>query len=537
MSLKAKSEQSGVVFYSFFGAFLLTLLVCFLLSFVPNELDVATIKASFVPSVKNFVAETSEKLQYILGTVTFVVSYFLIGAAVKRSNRQSIINADYGISILLILMLGLFITVLSLKNPFIKNLPDSVQVAFFVCLGVCAATAVLFCIFPLGRYISEFFKDKQEFFNSIFLVLGLVAIMAVSAFFSRETYFYGAPMVEHHTDAYFYPIWKVWSGQYPLADFNSLYGYYPYFFVAIMDYMGGVSMENFSTVISVMVALVFILIYYVLWTVCKRKIIALLCLLSTQYILVMYNVELTEDFYLQYLPHRMITLCMILAVCCADAKYRAKHGKGSVLLETLGWGCSGIALLWNLDTGVVAWLGWAIYLCFVYLVNNSIFSKKTWLYILITLLKAVAVAFISFGVLLLLTLHLSGEWIGFKELFWGQGVFWGSGYYMLKMKLFHPWLIVMFTYAIALAISISRLKDLRKGCEENRQDFVKTALMFMLAVVGVGVFLYYQGRSHDFVFVVIVWPALMLAAMFVDGVFNPTVEEKPPIFARATGIG
>ena len=247
---------------------------------------------------------------------------------------------------------------------------------------------------------------------------------------------------------------------------------------------------------------------------CKNKIWAFSGLMSIECLLCMYNAELTGEYYLQYYPHRMITLCVILAICCMYIRYKQKHGRYSKRIEILGWICSGIALLWNLDTGLVVWLGWTIYLCFLHLLSNRLFTKNTWIYIGKTVLKCIITVTISFILLLILTYVLSGERVEFKELFFGQSIFYSSGFYMLKMSLLHPWLIVISIYGLGIVISVSYIKDIID--KEKRYDVIKIAMYFMMAVVGVGAFLYYQGRSHNYVFVAIVWPAILLIALLLD---------------------
>ncbi len=513
-------RQADIAALPFVCASIFTGLVCWLLSFINDELDTQFIINHFVPTIDNFVAENSEKFQFVFGTITFVVAYFLTGSLENKARPKALANEKQnGYIYLLIYTLIIYLAVYTFsKNAvFLDNFPETLKKVFKI--------SVLFAIAFFG--VREFIVVKEDlkkrirtalpFAHWVLVIIGLVSVAVISSFYLRETYFYGEGNVEHHTDAYFYPIWKVWSGQYPLVDFTSLYGYYPYFFVGVMALFGGVSLKKFSVIIAFLIATVFICIFYVLWSVCKRKTVALMGLLSVEYILIMYNTELSGSYYLQYLPHRMITLCLILAISCLYAKQGDKKGKKARCIEVLGWICSGAALLWNLDTGIVVWLGWAIYLCFIHIIENSLFKGKTWLFFLKTIGKCIITGAASFSALLLLTGLLSGTFVGFGELFWGQSVFYGSGFFMIKMKLYHPWMVLLLIYAVGIAVALSGTKDLRKNTE---LDIPKTLMIFMTAVCGVGAFIYYQGRSHDFVFVVVVWPALMLFAFFLDGLIT-----------------
>ncbi|MBQ4558863.1 MAG: hypothetical protein IJA54_00880 [Tyzzerella sp.] len=487
-------------------AVLCTFIICFILSFLPEQRNNEWILNTFVHPLENFVPETSEKLQYVLGTVTFVLTYFVTSLFLKTEKIKLRGNINLIRDFLIwgfIIMSGLLLVK---EKLFLENVPS-------ILLKVGLVSFVGMLILSVANMRISF-KGKTTFINMVLLLGGLLSIIIVSSFYMRETYFYGSPNVEHHTNAYFYPIWKVWCGQYPLVDFASLYGYYPYFFVGIMALFGGVTIKKFGVIIAILMAVIFLAMFYVLWVTCKNKIWAFSGLMSIECLLCMYNAELTGEYYLQYYPHRMITLCVILAICCMYIRYKQKHGRYSKRIEILGWICSGIALLWNLDTGLVVWLGWTIYLCFLHLLSNRLFTKNTWIYIGKTVLKCIITVTISFILLLILTYVLSGERVEFKELFFGQSIFYSSGFYMLKMSLLHPWLIVISIYGLGIVISVSYIKDIID--KEKRYDVIKIAMYFMMAVVGVGAFLYYQGRSHNYVFVAIVWPAILLIALLLD---------------------
>lgn len=487
-------------------AVICTFIICFILSFLPEKLDSEWILNTFVHPLENFVPETSEKLQYVLGTVTFVLTYFVTSLFLKTEKIKLSGNINLIRDFLIwgfIILSGLL---LAKEEVFVDNVPS-----LLLKVGIVSFVGVLILSVAKMR-IS--LKGQTTFINMVLLLGGLLSIFIVSSFYMRETYFYGSPNVEHHTNAYFYPIWKVWCGQYPLVDFASLYGYYPYFFVGIMALFGGVTIKKFGIIIAILMAVIFLTMFYVLWVTCKNKIWVFFALISIECLLCMYNAELAGEYYLQYYPHRMITLCIILSICCMHIRFKQKHGRYSKCIEILGWICSGTALLWNLDTGLVVWLGWTIYLCFLYLLSNRLFTKNAWIYIGKTILKCIITAVVSFILLLVLTYILSGERVELKELFFGQSIFYTSGFYMLKMSLLHPWLIIISIYALGIVISVAHVRDIID--KEKMYDVIKIAMYFMMAVVGVGAFLYYQGRSHNYVFVAIIWPAILLIVLLVD---------------------
>jgi hypothetical protein len=82
------------------------------------------------------------------------------------------------------------------------------------------------------------------------------------------------------------------------------------------------------------------------------------------------------------------------------------------------------------------------------------------------------------------------------------------------MPLVHPWIFLALIYALALMYSISRMAHFLSP--QHPDGRVVHAVIFLLAIIGVGIFSYYQGRSHAKVFVAVVWPGLILLACLVD---------------------
>ncbi|MGN6316128.1 hypothetical protein, partial [Trinickia sp.] len=90
-----------------------------------------------------------------------------------------------------------------------------------------------------------------------------------------------------------------------------------------------------------------------------------------------------------------------------------------------------------------------------------------------------------------------------------QQVFYAAGLYMLPLPLPpHPWMSVLGVYLLGL---LSSLSGWRAAPASSKPD-----LTFFLSMLGLGLFVYYQGRSHIFVLMCVYWPALLIAAMAAD---------------------
>jgi len=78
----------------------------------------------------------------------------------------------------------------------------------------------------------------------------------------------------------------------------------------------------------------------------------------------------------------------------------------------------------------------------------------------------------------------------------------------------HIWIILILIYAVALVKSMKEMCFLRNDRVIEQSPF--GAMYFLLSVLGLGLFSYYQGRSHDFVFTFVCWPGFVLLALFAQ---------------------
>ncbi|OQW91722.1 MAG: hypothetical protein BWK78_03775 [Thiotrichaceae bacterium IS1] len=66
---------------------------------------------------------------------------------------------------------------------------------------------------------------------------------------------------------------------------------------------------------------------------------------------------------------------------------------------------------------------------------------------------------------------------------------------------------------------LSSLKALYK--HKNSPDSqVKQAAIFILSIMGIGLFSYYQGRSHDYNLLITPYPAILILTLFADGLLQ-----------------
>lgn len=175
---------------------------------------------------------------------------------------------------------------------------------------------------------------------------------------------------------------------------------------------------------------------------------------------------------------------------------------------------SSLALFWNLDTGIVILGTWFITLSYETIVTNSLKDKKTYIQIVKYVIMTVMSVIIYLLLINILAFVRTGKIVGIMNLIYGQSNFIGSGYYMIKMELWHPWLILAIVYIIGLVVPLSQIKKRDENISNDK--LVKYIAILAVTILGCGIFTYYQGRSHNSVFYSVLYPAIILVAIYLD---------------------
>lgn len=93
---------------------------------------------------------------------------------------------------------------------------------------------------------------------------------------------------------------------------------------------------------------------------------------------------------------------------------------------------------------------------------------------------------------------------------------------MLPMPLFpHPWMSMVCIYLFGIIAALLTW--------HHHKDHFQTDLLFYLSTLGLGIFIYYEGRSHIFNLVTVTWPALMIIAIAVDSILNRIRTRELPL--------
>jgi len=310
-----------------------------------------------------------------------------------------------------------------------------------------------------------------------------------------------------HLDAVVFPISQVLAGKTLLVDLPAQYGLFAEMIAPILKLMGP-SVLSITQFFGVLQITSLLCLFYVLSKIINN--IFLLFVGSFALIMVTYwSFAIIGNFfpdpYFQYYPIRFIFPA--ISIFCFYNFCNSRKLFNSFIFSII----SGLALLWNIDTGLVVFLSFTAFLLSRMYVN-AICKHRTKLnfsfYLKAFVLHVTTTAFICCLFFLYLSLK-SGRSLNYYWLIEYQKIFYNVGFYMLPMPTtLHPWMSVL---AICfLAVIAAYVRFFRTEWD------IKSDLLFYVGILGIGLFSYYQGRSHDFVLSTVVWVPIFILVIFSD---------------------
>lgn len=271
------------------------------------------------------------------------------------------------------------------------------------------------------------------------------------------------------------------------------------------------SLFFFSIVNAILVMLVLSILAVSINKMIKNKVVAFFTFLAVIFPTSIYCFIQNNSSYLQYMPHRVLFCSLIILFVNIYLKHR--RTKCKYILQFIGFMISALAIFWNLETGIIVLIVWTAFLEYEILFYQSLKNKKTYIQTLQIIIMAILSVIASYAIILIITYIRTEQIVKISDVITSQVVFYKDGFNMIKMQLANPWMIVIYTYIIGLAISLRKLYFINN---KRKILFNKYAMIFTLSILGIGVFSYYQGRSHDEVFPVVTYPFIMLVGIFTE---------------------
>jgi hypothetical protein len=296
-----------------------------------------------------------------------------------------------------------------------------------------------------------------------------------------------------HLDAVLYTASQTAVDKMVLADLPGQYGLYAEF-LAPLSHIFGFSVLIFTIEMAVLQAIGVLSILWVLLQVVRTDAVRLLgslALLGT----VGYTWFAPHDPYFQYYPIRFFFPAISLALFCQQIK------KPTRLKNILLGMSAGLAIPFNLDSGIpVFGAGFAT------LLFQALYAKEK---------RGARIK--DIGIFVAATICSIAGFIGIMELFgrpnWAelvryQTTFYIGGISMLPMPDYADyWVYVVSIYLFGIVAALW-----------ERMRSSSTKFIFYLSILGIGLFSYYQGRSHIIVLTLAAWPAVIISMILLDRV-------------------
>jgi hypothetical protein len=315
----------------------------------------------------------------------------------------------------------------------------------------------------------------------------------------------------------FYSVSQAEAGARPMIDFTAQYGYYsallkPWFALV------GLSVFSFTATMAALQGFSMACIGWVLWLRMRNGPLLVLCMAALGWLMMTWL-----GIYYAYYPIRL--LFPAISVLAVYAYWnRPTASRAAIAGALLG----GPGVWWNLDSGVVAIGSWICVLAVKALSETLDLSPagrrtwRTWRHLAISF----GAAAFGFAMIYLALSAEAGRCLDIRLLTRFQLVFYLAGFGKLPMPLSpHLWQVIIGIYLAGLIFGLSsaiRARRLAPGA----------GTILHLSVLGVGLFSYYQGRSHDYNLVHVSWPAVCLVFLFADRLLAAArARVLPRIFA------
>lgn len=328
-----------------------------------------------------------------------------------------------------------------------------------------------------------------------------------------------------HADPVYYALSQVVGGKTLLIDLPSQYGMFPELLAPLFRLIG-LSVFKLSAAFAVMQIVSLAALFAVLAKLVRSTAI----LLATGLALVMATFETVlffggiEERYYQYWPIRVFWPALSVAGFWWFLRRRTLRRSAAMSL------LSAAGLIWNLDSGLFISVVFAAYLV-TRAITRPRAGRDEWP------LRRYAAALVIHGVVTAgcigafwAVLVLTGD--GPIDPFWlfgYQKIFYGLGLMMLPLpRALHPWMSVLGIYLVALIAAISAFRA--------RPPAIRDDMLFYLSMLGLGLFVYYEGRSHVLNLVTVCWPAVLILGIGSDHLLRAVRARALPLAQLASPV-
>ncbi len=344
---------------------------------------------------------------------------------------------------------------------------------------------LLACLFLLG--FKKYKWDDNDMYRKVVAGIGytvtagtILAIMLMHTFEFPYTF-----ENKYDFSAAYYSVTQVFAGAPMLVKgFTNTYGLYPHFLNLIFQVIG-LSILKFSLVMSILLGLAFAFNFLVLKKLVKNQVILFLGFASVVFIPFLdFKLTTAFDCVFAFFPIRYIipSALTFLATVYLNKRSALVYWSTYVLMACF--------ILWNPEIGMVCYLAWIAFHTYndFYSADGKVAIKK----IAMHWLAGAALVFIVGYTYKALIYLAYGSAPDMTLMYSTILIFSKIGFNMLPMVLVHPWNGMALTLILGFTYAITRWY--------NKDITAKASMIFLISIVGVGFFVYFQGRSHNWPF-------------------------------------
>lgn len=501
-----------------------------------------------LPDVK---PEPLENLLYTIGLLYFPISIlglyavFSCGKASRWLSRPPVATTCIYIVTAGLLCLG--VCTLNQPNPFLGAKfsasdfqPTNFKVFFAPLLVARRPMLYLICTPVILGLFFLLSRLKPKAYRCSDLVLGLsaglIALWLLTVVFRMHRYSFPETWQgQYDFNAVYYSMTQTLAGSPVLIDgVSNTYGGYP-LFLAPLFRLFGLDIPHFTTVMSLLIVGAVFCWSIFLCRFSRSRLLAALgtvALLFFGYLSPYLHDSLaanrhTFDSYFANAPIRWvspaITLLCVALYAGRNARLRRVVYYAAAVLLPLG-------IIWCPDFGLISCLAWLLFLLYQDFwtkpesedttaatdMPDEACPRIAWRTELHHLAVWTAGLVVSFGLFALIMRGAYGSWPDYRLLFRTAAVFGKLGFFTLPMQALHPWMLVVLMFCLGLAYSLAAFY--------RRRTTPRAAAIFLLSILGCGLFAYFKSRSyHNNLFQPALY-AMMAGVLFTDLLWRQVCE-------------
>lgn len=319
-------------------------------------------------------------------------------------------------------------------------------------------------------------------------------------------------------NAVYYSMTQAYAGVPMLVDkYMNTYGLYPHFLVPIFKVIG-LSISSFSFVMALLLGCAFVLNYFFMRLFVRNRLLLVLGFASVIFFPFLNFKWLTIfDCVFALYPIRYIapSLTVFLAARYFFRPSRVQYYVTFFVVAAL--------VLWNPEIGLVCFLSWTAAVCY-----RDFFGQGGQLQlskvgghcaVAVTALTSVFLAYMA------LVRLCYGAWPDMWLMFATARYFGVFGVGCLPMRLLHPWNLSAFVLLLGFVYSISAWV--------RKKVTVRSTIILLVSMIGVGYFVYYQGRSHNSNFALSSAFSWILLVILADDAWEQVCRTNDGVFYPA----